>query len=136
MIPLRLVALDVRSAYSTTRWGLRPFDISLAAIDRLRAEIVVERKPTLSDLPMNAPEAEQQIVSGVYQLEDGQWRWMGETATILLQPLAEACVVSVRFAIPAQALARDVPVDWTRQRVSAHTFAGPGRFGLSLGPLI
>ncbi len=39
---------------------------------------MIERKPTLTDLPMNAPEAEQQIVSGVYQLENGQWRWMSQ----------------------------------------------------------
>ena len=47
---------------------------------------MIERKPALTDLPMNAPEAEQQIVSGVYQLENGQWRWMSQTATILLKP--------------------------------------------------
>src|SRR5258708_40157541 len=99
MIPFRLVAMLGRSAYSTTRWGLRPFDISLAAIDRLRAEIVVERKPTLSDLPMNAPEAEQQIVSGGYQLEDGQWRGMGRTATLLLEPVAQGGGVWGRVGI-------------------------------------
>ena len=36
-IPLRLVALNGRSAYSTTQWGLRPFDVSTAAIDRVSA---------------------------------------------------------------------------------------------------
>src|SRR5260370_22253531 len=110
IIPLRLVALDGRSAYSTTRWGLRPFDISLAAIDELRAEIVVEHKPALSDLPMNAPEAEQQIASGVYQLEDGQWRWMGPTATILLKPTAGPTVLSGQVLIPEQAPARHLSV--------------------------
>ena len=75
-----------RAAYSTTMLGLRPFDISLAPIDQLSAELMIERKPALTDLPMNAPQAEQQIVSGVYQLESGQWRWMSQTATILLKP--------------------------------------------------
>ncbi len=103
-------------------------------MDRVRAEIVVERKPVLSDLPMNAPEAEQQIVSGVYQLEN-QWRWMGQTATILLKPLAEAGVVSVQFAIPESALARTVSLDVNGQRVASQTFAGPGRYVLSSGPL-
>ncbi len=65
-IPLRLVALQGRAAYSTTMFGLRPFDISLAPIDQLSAEQMIERKPTLTDLPMNAPQASQQIVSGVY----------------------------------------------------------------------
>ena len=84
-IPLRIVALNSRAAYSTTMLGLRPFDISLAPIDQLTADVMIERKPTLTDLPMNAPEAEQQIVSGVYQLENGQWRWMSHSATILLE---------------------------------------------------
>ncbi len=34
-IPLRLVALEGRAAYSTTMLGLRPFDISLAPMDQL-----------------------------------------------------------------------------------------------------
>jgi len=58
-IPLRLVALQGRAAYSTTMLGLRPFDISLAPalapMDQLSAELMIERKPTLTDLPMNAP---------------------------------------------------------------------------------
>jgi hypothetical protein len=134
-IPLRLVALKGRSAYSTTMFGLRPFDVSVAPMDQLRAEVMVERKPTLSDLPMNAPEAEQQIVSGVYQLEDGKWRWMGQTAVVLLKPLAEDAVASVVFAIPEQAPARTVSVDVNGQRVASQTFAGPGRYVLSSGPL-
>src|SRR5260370_25249455 len=126
LIPLRLVALDGLSAYSTTRWGLRPFDISLAAIDELRAEIVVEHKPALSDLPMNAPEAEQQIASGVYQLEKDQWRWMGQTATILLKPTAGPEVVSVEFAIPEQAPARGGSGGGDGQRGAGPTVWGPG----------
>ncbi len=134
-IPLRLVALNGRSAYSSTRWGLRPFDISPGAIDRLRAEIMVERKPALSDLAMNAPEAEQQIVSGVYQLESGQWRWMSQTAAILLKPVGKPAVVSVQFFIPEQSPARQVSMDVNGQRVASETFAGPGRHVLSSAPL-
>jgi len=134
-IPLRLVALNGRSAYSTTRWGLRPFDVSLAPIDRVRAEIMVERKPALSDLPMDAPEAEQQIVSGVYQLESGQWRWMGQTGTILLKPVGKPAVVSVQFFIPDQSPARQVSMDVNGQRVASETFDRPGRYVLSSAPL-
>ncbi len=84
---------------------------------------------------MNAPEAEQQIVSGVYQLEKGQWRWMGPTATVLLKPLAEPAALSVEFAIPEQAPARKVSVDVNGQRVASQTFAGPGRYVISSAPL-
>ncbi|HEY6393091.1 MAG TPA: glycosyltransferase family 39 protein [Bryobacteraceae bacterium] len=135
VIPLRLVALHGRSAYSTTMLGLRPFDISLAPMDQLRAEVMVERKPALSDLPMNAPEAEQQIAGGVYQLEKDQWRWMGRTATILLKPVSGPAVVSVQFFIPDQAPARQVSVDVNGQRVASQTFGGPGRYAVSSAPL-
>jgi len=134
-IPLRLVALHGRSAYSATMSGLRPFDISLAPIDELRAEIMVERRPALSDLPMNAPEAEQQIANGVYQLEKDQWRWMGQTATILLKPVTGPAVISVQFFIPEQAPARQVSMDVNGQRVASQTFGGPGRYALSSAPL-
>ena len=100
LIPLRIVSLHGRSAYSTTAFGLRPFDVSLSVIDQLRAEMVVEHKPTRSNLPMNAPEADQQIVSGVYQLENGQWRWMSQTAVIMLKPPAQPSPLAVRVHHP------------------------------------
>ena len=43
-LPLRLIALETRSAYSTIDRGYLPFDISTGPIDRVRAEIVVERR--------------------------------------------------------------------------------------------
>ncbi len=134
-IPLRIVSLHGKSAYSTTTFGLRPFDISLAPIDQLRAELVVERTPTLSNLPMNAPEAELQIVSGVYQLENGQWRWMSQTAVIMLKPPPEAAPLVVRFTIPDQAKARQVTVELNNQRVATATYPGPGSYTLSTSPL-
>jgi 4-amino-4-deoxy-L-arabinose transferase-like glycosyltransferase len=134
-IPLRLVSLDGRSAYSGMRNGLRPFDISLGPIDRVRAEIMLERQPTLSDLPMNAPEASQQIVGGIYQLENGSWRWMSQTGMLLLKPPAGPAMLSVRFVIPDQSPARKVSVDLNGQRIVSQTFAVPGSYVLSTGPL-
>jgi hypothetical protein len=127
-IPLRLVALHGKSAYSTTMFGLRPFDISRGVIDQLRAEVVIERKPLLSDLRMNAPEAEQQIVSGVYQLENGEWRWMGKTAVILLKPPAMPTPLVVRFFIPDTAPARHVRVALNDQMVASQDCPTPGTF--------
>jgi len=127
-IPLRLVALQGKSAYSTTMFGLRPFDISHAPIDELRAEVVLERKPLLSDLRMNAPEAEQQIVSGVYQLENGEWRWMSKTAVILLKPPATPALLVVRFFIPDAAPARQVRIALNDQVVATENYPGPGGY--------
>ena len=129
-IPLRLIALNSRSGYSTTTWGLRPFDISLGPIDQVRAETLVERKPVLSDLPMNAPEAEQQIVSGIYALEESKFRWIGKTAILLLKPPAEALPLVVRFYIPDQAPARQVTVQLDNQIVATQSYPRPGSYTL------
>ena len=46
-LPLRLIGLDSRSGYSTASKGFYPFGISSGPVDRVRAELVVERKPVL-----------------------------------------------------------------------------------------
>ena len=134
-IPLRIVALQGRSAYSTTMLGLRPFDISRAPIDQVSARLMIQRKPALTDLPMNAPQAEQQIVSGVYQLESGQWRWMSQTATVLLKPPDQPKPVTVRFSIPAASPARKISVAVNDVLVASQTYSAPGTFALSSAPL-
>ena len=134
-IPLRLIALNGRSGYSTTTWGLRPFDISLGPIDQVRAEVLVERKPVLSDLPMNAPEAEQQIVSGVYGLEESKFRWTGKTAIFLLKPPAEPLPLVVRIYIPDQAPARRVTVEVNNEIVATKNYERPGSYTLVSGSL-
>jgi 4-amino-4-deoxy-L-arabinose transferase-like glycosyltransferase len=134
-IPLRLVALQGRASYSTTMLGLRPFDISLAPIDQLSAELMIERKPTLTDLPMNAPDAGQQIVSGVYQLESGQWRWMSQTATILLKPPGQPTPLTVRFYISDGSPARQVSLALNDHPIASQTYPAPGTYVLSSPPL-
>jgi hypothetical protein len=115
--------------------GLRPFDISCAPIDQLSAELMIEHKPALTDLPMNAPQAEQQIVSGVYQLESGQWRWMSQAATILLKPPDQPTPVTVRFTIPAASPARQVTIALNDRAVASQTYSAPGAYVLSSPPM-
>jgi len=134
-IPLRLVALRGKSAYSTTMFGLRPFDISHRVIDQLRAEVVIEHKPVFSDVRMNSTEAEQQIVSGVYQLENGEWRWMGKIAVILLKPPATPSPLMVRFFIPDAAPARQVRIAVNDQVVATEDCPAPGTFTVTSPPL-
>lgn len=134
-IPLRIVALQSRAAYSTTMFGLRPFDISRAPIDQLSAELMIARKPALTDLPMNAPEAGQQIVSGVYQLESGQWRWMSQTATILLKPPDQPTPVTIHFTIPAASPAREVTIALNDHTVASRTYSAAGVYALSSPPV-
>ncbi|MBM3814489.1 MAG: glycosyltransferase family 39 protein [Acidimicrobiia bacterium] len=98
-IPLRLIGLESRSAYSHAMHGLRPFDISTKPFDIVRAEQILERKPSLSFLPMNAPDAETQIVSGIYPLEDNTWRWAGPRAVVLLKSPSQPAILEATFRI-------------------------------------
>ena len=135
-LPLRLVGLGSRSGYSSASLtALRPFDLSSGPIDRVRASLVAERKPTLSYLQMNAPEAEQQIVSGLYNLEQGRWRWMSAKATLLLKPPAAPSAVEVSFFIPDGSPARRISVSLDGATVVDKTFAAPGSYTLTSGPV-
>ena len=133
-IPVRLVAMNGRSAYSTTMFGLRPFDVSTAPIDRLEAQTMVVRKPTLSYLPMNAPEAEAQIVGGIYSLESNQWRWMSGKALLLLKPPASPAPIEVRFVIPDRSPTRQVVVAADGREVARAVYPGPGSYTLTSAP--
>jgi len=130
-LPLRLIALNTRSAYSTLKRGYLPFDISTGPIDRVRAEVVVERKPTLSYVPMNAPAAEQQLVSGVYALE-GNYRWTAGQAVILLKSPTVATPLRVVFTMHAAAPARRITVLLDGKEVVSRTYDKPGPYTLEI----
>ena len=100
-LPLRLNALHTRSAYTRVDRGYLPFDVSTGIIDRVRAEIVVERPPSLAYVVMSGPGAAQQVVSGVY--EDN---WTAGRAVILLKSPAAAAPLQVKVYIHPLAPAR------------------------------
>jgi Dolichyl-phosphate-mannose-protein mannosyltransferase len=134
-IPLRLIALDGRSAYSTAQFGLRPFDISTGPIDRVRADLVIEAKPEREYLPMNAPEAAHQIISGIYNLENGNSRWMSGTGVVLLKSPAQPAAIEVSFYIPPQAPARQIRISMDEHVVADETYAAPGAYTLTTMPV-
>ena len=129
-LPLRLMALHTRSAYSTVDRGYLPFDISTGPIDRVRAEIVVEREPKLTYLLMKTPEAEQQLVSGVYQDQ-----WMSGRAVILLKSPDTAIPLQVKFFIPQPAPARQISLLIDGQQVAEKTYDAPGLYTLETPPI-
>ena len=133
-IPLRLVALNSRSAYSTAGLGLRPFDISTGPIDRVRAETVVERAPTLSYVRMDAPEAAQQILSGIYELE-GRARWMSAKAALLLKSPKKPESVEVHLFIPPNAPARTVRLELDGRPIAQATYPSPGAYTIETNPV-
>ncbi|MGI8741829.1 MAG: ArnT family glycosyltransferase [Bryobacteraceae bacterium] len=134
-IPLRLVSLHGHSGYSAASFGLRPFDIATGVIDQVRAESVREAKPEREDLPMNAPDAARQIVSGIYDLENGKSRWMGGTGVVLLKSPAQPEPLSISFFIPPQATARQVRVLIDGQLAAQQSFAGGGAYTLKTPPM-
>lgn len=134
-LPLRIIGIGTRSAYSTVVNGYWPFDISTAPVDRVRAEIVVERHPTLENLPMNAPEAPSHIVSGIYDLEGGRFRWMGARAVVLLMSPPSTAQIQATFHIPDMAPARRVTLLLDGREIASQTYTSPGSYTLSTAPL-
>jgi hypothetical protein len=133
-LPLQLIGLEARSAYSTASKGLLPFDISRAPIDRVEADVVLERHPTVAWLPMNAPEAHTQIVSGLYDLEAGAWRWMGAAAVVLLSSPPHPMPLTAAFTIPDAAPARHVTLLLDGREVASQTYAASGAYTLASPP--
>jgi hypothetical protein len=134
-LPLRLIGLESHSGYSTVSRGFWPFGVSAGPIDRLRAREVAERHPTLAYLPMNAPEAADQIVSGIFSLEDNRFRWMSRSAVVALASPAAALPLRATFTIPPQARARRVTLLLDGREVATETYAAPGTYTLESPPV-
>jgi len=134
-IPLRLIGLESHSGYSTVSRGFWPFGVSAGPIDRVRAVVVAERHPTLAYLPMNAPEAADQIVSGIFSLEDNRFRWMSRSAVVALKSPTAARPLRAAFTIPALARARRVTLLLDGREVASQTYPAPGAYTLESPPV-
>lgn len=134
-LPFRLIGLDARSAWSTASMGLLPFDLSTSPVDIVRADLVVEKQPTLSFLPMGAPQAESHIVSGIYQLETGLFRWMGEQGSVYLKSSGERAPLELKLFIPDTAPARTVILEVDGKEVDRHKFDRTGLHQFKTAPV-
>lgn len=131
-LPLQLMGLHARSAWMTSAFGLRPFDWSRKPIDRVTVTRVAPVRPERSDLPMNAPDADDYILEGIYGLEDGRYRWMAGRARLALKPRPGTLAIDLYLpeASPARALAATAGgVEVLRARLQ------PGRQTLRSAPL-
>ncbi|HUB33048.1 MAG TPA: hypothetical protein VMA31_08465 [Bryobacteraceae bacterium] len=128
-VPLRLIGLESHSGYSTVSRGFWPFGISDGVVDRLTLSRVIERHATLSYLPMNAPEAAEQIVSGIYALE-GSYRWTAKTAVVTLKAPPHPGRLSATFTIHEKSPARHVRLLLDGQEVASQAYPGPGAYTL------
>ena len=125
-VPLRITSLEGRSAYSVASRGLRPFEFSRAAIDRVCAQMVVERAPQLTYIDPRDAQAAPQIAGGLYP--DG---WMTEQATVLLKAPAGDMPLRVALYIPPNAPARHVRLTADNRVLAEQTFPGPGAYTIS-----
>jgi hypothetical protein len=123
-VPFRLIGLESRSGYSTVAKGWWPFGISAGMVDRVEARIVRERRPTLEYLPTNAPEAPEQIVTGVF-LPD---RWMSDTAVVLLKQPATPKKLRAEIYVPPNATARHVTVLLDGREVASKALPRDGAY--------
>jgi hypothetical protein len=129
-LPLRLIGIDSHSGFSTVSRGFWPFGVSRGVIDRLRADLILERHPTLEFLPMDAAQASGQIVSGIYPD-----RWMGRTATVLLKSPARAERLMLSFYLPPQAAGPTVRLLLEGHEIAKQTYHRPGAYTLQSAPL-
>jgi hypothetical protein len=125
-IPLRLISVSGRSAYSSAARGLLPFEISREPADWVLAEEVLERKAELSYLDPQDPRAAAQILSGLYP--DG---WMGAQASVLLKAPEASAPLRVEIYIPPAAPARRVRMAVGGEVVAEETFPQHGAFALA-----
>ena len=131
-LPLRLIGIDAQSGYSTTSKGLLPYDVRGGVIDRVHAFALRQRDPERSVLPMGSPDAESQIVSGIYPAEGAPWRWMSGDATMLLKSPRRPATLQLQLYIADAAPARTVRLSIAGGPSTTQTFPGPGSYSMNL----
>jgi len=136
-IPLRIIGLESHSGFSSAALDrLWPFGFSSGVIDRVRADRVVERHPTLCYFAMNAAEAADHIVSGIYDLENNNFRWMSGSAVVTLKSPSTAARLQVEFRIPEHSPARRVTLLLDGRLVASQAYTGPGAYTLASAPVL
>lgn len=129
-IPLRIIGLETHSGFSDASAGLWPFGVSSGVIDRVTASVIGERHVTLEFLPIDAPEAREQIVSGIYPDH-----WMTGTAIVALKSPAEARKLKFAFYLPNASPVRRLTMKLDGREIAAETLGEPGAHTLESAPV-
>ena len=128
-LPMRLIGLNSHSGYSTVAEGYLPFGVSKGPVDRVMARLVMERHATQEYLTIGAPEAAEQIVSGIFPAD----RWMSQTGVVILKSPDVPRKLRAEFYIPPNAKARQVTLLLDGREAASHTYTGPGPYTLTSG---
>ena len=130
-LPLRIMYIGGGSAFSTVGAGLWPWSFSLAPMDRVRAETIVEVQPTLAYVTIKTPQAAAHIVSGI----DNSDGWTLDRSAIALMRPAGSAVLRAVFYIPPAGVGREVQVAVDGVRVAAKRYDETGVFTLDSAAL-
>ena len=122
-IPLRIISIEGGSGYSASAKGWLPFEVSTEVVDRLRADIVLERKTELSYLDPKDPRTAAHVIGGWFP--DG---WMVGEASMLLKVPEKFTALTASVFIPADAPARTVTLVAEGKVVAAETFPAAGAY--------
>lgn len=133
-VPLRLIGLGSRSAYSDASRGLRPFDFGTNPADIVRAEVVVEVEPAAEYLKMTSAESGQHIVNGIFEMED-KWRWMSGSAVIVLKRPAKRSRLQAVLFIHDAAPGREVTLTLDGKQVAHAKYERPGLYTITSEPI-
>jgi hypothetical protein len=129
-IPLRIIGIGSHSGFSSSAAGLWPFGISSGPIDLIRAAEIGERHVTLEFLPMNAPQAAEQIVSGIFAD-----RWMGKAGVVALKSPHDPRQLRVVFDLHNGSPPRTVRLLLDGREVASHTYSESGSYTLESAPV-
>jgi Dolichyl-phosphate-mannose-protein mannosyltransferase len=127
-IPLRIIGLNTPSGFSDASAGFWPFGVSNGVIDRVTASVIGERHVTQEFLPVDVPEAREQVVSGIYPDH-----WMTGTAIVVLKAPAEPRKLKVAFYLPKASPARRVTIKLDGHEIAAETYGEEGAHTLESG---
>lgn len=125
-IPLRTIGRGSGSGYSSSEFGVLPFGIGAGVIDRLSAEELGLPDPTESYLLMNSEAAEQQLLSGFFEVQSDTWRWMGPSGSAILLVPEQVRSFEMDLYIPDNSPARLVSVESGGRLLANITLEGPG----------
>ena len=126
-VPVRLISIEGGSGFSTSSKGLLPFEISTEVVDRLTADVVIERKVELSYLDPKDPRSAAQIISGLFP--DG---WMSAQANVLLKVPENAKSLRVEYFVPPDAPARKITLLADGKALGEDALSGSGARSLEV----
>lgn len=126
--PVRLIGLEARSGYSSSAFGVLPFDLGRGLVDRVFVYMAGIGEPQLRFLQFGEPPAAEQLLGGFYKLEDGRYRWMARKASVLLAPPGDATSFVIEGFLPEQSPAHWVALSLDGQDAGTQELGKPGIF--------